>query len=127
MNALPAHMVPSRIRLIDELPLTGQGKVDRRRLEELAGEPGTAAEAVEPGSHTEARVAAIVAKMLGCDHVSVTENLFGLGADSVQLIAIRQQLPQEFGSELPLARMFENASVRTVAAALAATPRVPPR
>ncbi|OEJ61349.1 hypothetical protein BGM19_28375 [Streptomyces agglomeratus] len=126
MNVLPAHMVPSRIRVIDELPLTDQGKVDRRRLEELAGAPETGVEAVEPRSDTEARIAAIVAETLGCDRVSVTENLFGLGADSVQLIAIRQRLSEEFGHELPLARMFENASVRTVAAALAAVPRVPP-
>ncbi|MEU8502460.1 amino acid adenylation domain-containing protein [Streptomyces lavendulae] len=126
MNALPAHMVPSRIRVIDELPLTDQGKVDRRRLEELAGEPETGVETVEPGSDTEALVAAIVADTLGCDRVGVTENLFALGADSVQLIAIRQRLSEEFGRELPLARMFENASIRTVAAALAAAPRVPP-
>nr|WP_260860122.1 non-ribosomal peptide synthetase [Streptomyces cupreus] len=122
MNALPAHMVPNRIRVIDELPLTDQGKVDPRRLEELAGEPETDVEAVEPGSDTEARVAAVVARTLGRDRVSVTENLFGLGADSVQLIAIRQRLSDEFGRELPLARMFENASIRTVAAALVATP-----
>ncbi|MFC9624292.1 amino acid adenylation domain-containing protein [Streptomyces sp. NPDC056930] len=126
VNALPAHMVPSRIRVIDELPLTDQGKVDRRRLEELAGEPETGVEAVEPGSDTEARVAAIVAETLGLDRVSVTENLFGLGADSVQLIAIRQRLSTEFGCKLPLARMFENASIRTVADALEAAPRVPP-
>ncbi|GGW11557.1 hypothetical protein GCM10010230_65310 [Streptomyces narbonensis] len=126
VNALPAHMVPSRIRVIDELPLTDQGKVDRRRLEELAGEPETGVEAVEPGSDTEARVAAIVAETLGLDRAGVTENLFGLGADSVQLIAIRQRLSTAFGHELPLVRLFENASIRTVAAALEAAPRVPP-
>ncbi|MFJ4585190.1 amino acid adenylation domain-containing protein [Streptomyces echinatus] len=126
MNALPAHMVPSRIRVIDELPLTGQGKVDRRRLEELAGRPETGVEAVEPASETEARVAAIVAETLGRDRVSVTENLFALGADSVQLIAVRQRLCEEFGHELPLARMFENASIRTVSTALATAPRPAP-
>jgi amino acid adenylation domain-containing protein len=121
-TALPAHVVPTRIRVIDELPLTAQGKVDRRRLEELAGEPGNGATVVGPASGTEARIAAVVAAVLGHDRLSVTDNLFQLGADSVQVVAIRQRLFAEFGHELPLARLFENASIRGLAAVLAAAP-----
>ncbi|QRP47964.1 phosphopantetheine-binding protein [Amycolatopsis sp. FDAARGOS 1241] len=108
--------------MIDEQPLNAQGKVDRRRLEELAGEPGNGTTVVGPASDAKVRIAAIFAETLGHDQVGVTDNLFRLGADSVQIVAIRQRLSAEFGRELALARMFENTSIRTLTTAFRPRP-----
>ncbi|TKK87203.1 amino acid adenylation domain-containing protein [Herbidospora galbida] len=77
---LPRHMVPDLWGLLPELPLTGNGKLDRRRLPALT--PVTTAQA-PPATPAEHRIAAIWADLLGLDTVGVDDDVFTLGAQSV--------------------------------------------
>jgi mycobactin phenyloxazoline synthetase len=82
---LPPHMVPELIVPLEELPLTANGKVDRKALTALAseasGEPGQTYTA--PRSAVEKVLAGIVADVLGVDRVGVDDDFFALGGDSV--------------------------------------------
>jgi amino acid adenylation domain-containing protein/non-ribosomal peptide synthase protein (TIGR01720 family) len=78
---LPAHMVPAAMVVLPQFPLAPSGKVDRARLPEpefIAGEH------VEPDNDTEALIAQVFAEVLGQDRVSVTDDFFELGGDSLR-------------------------------------------
>ncbi|MGW6598225.1 amino acid adenylation domain-containing protein [Streptomyces sp. NPDC055036] len=79
---LPDYMVPSRIEMLPAMPLTPNGKIDRRAL---AAAPGSAAavEHIAPRTDTERALAGIWADVLGVPRVGVEDNFFALGGDSI--------------------------------------------
>ncbi len=81
---LPEPMVPSAFVVMDELPVTPSGKVDRRALPPaLEALPGAA-----PRTPAEVALADLWAEVLGLDHVSVEEDFFTLGGDSILLLKL---------------------------------------
>ncbi|AQA20680.1 amino acid adenylation domain protein [Rhodococcus sp. MTM3W5.2] len=88
-RSLAPHMVPSAIVVIDALPVTINGKVDRKALPEP--DFGSAAESyVAPSNAMEELLAGLFAEVLGVDRVSVADSFFALGGDSIvsiQLVA----------------------------------------
>lgn len=83
--ALPAYMVPARFHALAELPLTGNGKTDRKQLAALAPSSGVT---VPPETDTERRVAALWARALGLpeDGVGRTDDFYALGGTSLSAI-----------------------------------------
>lgn len=116
---LPAAMVPTRFFVHRSLPLTANGKVDRKRLAELSGamnHDATAAANHEPlRDGTESRVAAIMASAMGISSVPPAENFFALGATSIQLVEVAATLSRDFGREVPAMALFERPTVRALA------------
>lgn len=82
-DLLPGYMIPTRIEILEQMPLTDNGKLDRRAVVALL-EPD-AAEAVDarPRTPLEAALATIVAEVLGTDRIGVHDDFFGAGGDSV--------------------------------------------
>ncbi|MFK8845335.1 amino acid adenylation domain-containing protein [Streptomyces sp. Ac-502] len=98
---LPAYMIPADLQVIDAIPLTGNGKVDRNRLTALAGPaaPGAAADGgAAPRDELERALAALWAEVLHVPSVGRDADLFALGGDSLlvaQLVGrMRRELPQ---------------------------------
>ncbi|MFX8704236.1 phosphopantetheine-binding protein, partial [Acinetobacter baumannii] len=77
---LPDYLVPSVIVLLDRLPLTANGKIDRDALPEPAV---VARELVAPRNEREAELLTIWRKVLKRQDIGVTENFFALGGDSI--------------------------------------------
>ncbi|WP_181923869.1 non-ribosomal peptide synthetase [Streptomyces inhibens] len=82
-SVLPEYMVPSSFVLLDALPLTANGKIDRRALPEPVPAGGEGAAYVAPGNEVEETLAAIWAEVLGVERVGVQDNFFALGGDSI--------------------------------------------
>ena len=123
---LPDYMVPAAFVALPELPLTSNGKVDRNALKDIApeacaSEPEQSAAAATP---EEAELAGIWAELLERDSVSVTGNFFELGGDSLLAVQLSARVRERMRVELPLRMIFENPSVRSLAAALAQRARV---
>lgn len=115
---LPGHMVPSAVVLMDALPLTANGKVDRARLPEPGGvEEGTAS-FVAPRTPTETQLAAIWAEVLKRDQVGVTDNFLALGGHSLLAIRLLGKISKSFGVRLPLRSLFETPTVEQIAVAV---------
>ncbi|MEH0449387.1 amino acid adenylation domain-containing protein [Streptomyces sp. B21-102] len=114
---LPAYMVPGVYLELDSLPLTANGKVDRRALvvpEDLSDDDGPRYEA--PETPVEQTVAEVWASMLGAERVGLHDNFFTLGGDS--LLAMRSviRLRKELDVEIPIRVLFDSPTLRDVAA-----------
>ncbi|MFG5724141.1 non-ribosomal peptide synthetase [Streptomyces murinus] len=118
-DRLPAYMVPAAVVVLDALPLTVNGKVDRKRLpvpEPVRTAAGTAFTA--PRTPTEERVAAVWRELLGLDAVGADDNFFDLGGHSLLATRLVFRLREEFATELPLRVLFAEPTVAGIAAVL---------
>ncbi|MFS4097109.1 non-ribosomal peptide synthetase [Streptomyces sp. AF1A] len=118
-DRLPAYMVPAAVVVLDALPLTVNGKVDRKRLP--VPEPVRAAARIAftaPRTPTEERVAAVWRELLGLDAVGADDNFFDLGGHSLLATRLVFRLREEFATELPLRVLFAEPTVAGVAAVL---------
>ncbi|SOD02868.1 amino acid adenylation domain-containing protein, partial [bacterium JGI 053] len=116
---LPAHMVPALFVALDALPLSPNGKVDRRALPAPPERPDEiASPAVAPRTETEAQVAAIWAEVLGVSGVGVEDDVFLLGAHSLAVTQVASRLRGRMQVELSLADLFAAPTVAGTAAAI---------
>jgi aryl carrier-like protein len=116
--SLPDPLVPAACVVLDALPLTANGKVDRRAL--LALDRGGRVDAggfVAPRTPTEEALAGVWRDVLGIDRVGVHESFFALGGDSIRAIRVLAGA-RERGVPLTLAQLFAHQTVAELAAAL---------
>ena len=114
---LPAYMVPAALLLLESLPLSGNGKIDRKALLRRAEDTGTpSAPAALPLSRAETIAAAIWKELLGRQAVGADDNFFDLGGTSVLAVRLHRRLTEAFGSTFPLVSVFEYPTVRAFAA-----------
>ncbi|WP_305095265.1 amino acid adenylation domain-containing protein [Prescottella sp. R16] len=118
---LPSYMVPAAVVVLDRLPLTANGKVDRRALP--APDPGAAA-GRPPSGRVEETVAGLFAQLLGVDAVSADESFFALGGDSIMAIQLVSRA-REAGVVFTPHDVFDRLTVAGLAA-VATAAREPP-
>jgi amino acid adenylation domain-containing protein len=111
---LPDYMVPSAFVAMDALPLTRNGKVDRRALPEPVAEASE--QYVAPRTPTESALAAIWADLLSVDRVGADDGFFALGGHSLLATRLVSRIRDGFGVELPLRATFEQPTLAALAA-----------
>src|SRR5262249_953976 len=100
---LPEHMVPSSFVLLPALPLSANGKVDRRALARVEGEREAVAGYAAPRTPVEEVLCEIWGEVLGLDRVvGVEDNFFALGGHSLLATQVASRVYQDFGIELPV-------------------------
>jgi len=117
---LPGYAVPARITVVDALPLTSNGKVDRSALSELAAVTDDDPRARPPSGDTETAVARLWQELLGVPVADREANFFTLGGDSVSALRMLTSIRQRYGVDIPVRRFLAAATVAEVAAAVAA-------
>jgi amino acid adenylation domain-containing protein len=116
MEKLPDYMIPAAFVRMDRLPLTNNGKVDRRALPDPAGgRPEIAAPFVAPRTDAERTVARIFSECTGIEPVGIEDNFFDLGGDSLLLARLVSRLSRAFGREISVGQAFESPSVAGMA------------
>ncbi|MFL6203220.1 MAG: amino acid adenylation domain-containing protein, partial [Thermoanaerobaculia bacterium] len=108
---LPEYMVPSAIVVLDSLPLTANGKVDRRALPAPEGEDYARSEHVAPRTELERRLCEIWAEVLGLERVGIADGFFDLGGHSLLAMRVVSRVRSELGRELPLRALFEHPTI----------------
>ncbi|WP_107658694.1 amino acid adenylation domain-containing protein [Nocardia suismassiliense] len=125
-DVVPDHLVPSRLVVLDALPHTVNGKLDRQALPEPPSDAGGRS----PETPAEAAVCAIVSTALGHDAVSVDDDFFGVGGDSITAISVSSRLreqglllsPQDLLTRRPLAELAATAAAAASGPESAAAP-----
>jgi amino acid adenylation domain-containing protein/FkbM family methyltransferase len=118
---LPGYMVPAIFQLIDELPLTANGKIDRKALPLPQWSIGTDEEYVAPTNELEQRLVALWEDLLRIDRIGVRDDFFRLGGHSLlatRLISAINKAFQEEKVELSVADVFMTPTVEGVAKAI---------
>jgi amino acid adenylation domain-containing protein len=119
---LPEYMVPSVFVLLDELPLTANGKIDRKALPKPDRvRPELTDVFVAPATEVEESVARIWAEVLGVERVGVNDNFFELGGHSLLATTIASRIYELFQIELPLRTLFEAPTVAALATVIEST------
>ncbi|WP_292990141.1 non-ribosomal peptide synthetase [Mycobacterium sp.] len=111
--ALPEYMTPAAYVVIDEIPITAHGKIDRTALPEP--EIMAKAQYRDPSTITERRVAALFSELLGHDKVGVDDSFFDLGGHSLVATKLVTAIRSECGVELGIRDVFELGTVGALA------------
>jgi amino acid adenylation domain-containing protein len=116
---LPEYMVPHTFLVLDSLPLTANGKVDRAALLELAtARPGRQTDFVPARDELELRLVEIWEDILESEPIGVTDDFFDLGGHSLLAVRLIARIRRDLGRDLPLSALLESATVERLAVAV---------
>ncbi|MCX7923871.1 MAG: amino acid adenylation domain-containing protein [Clostridia bacterium] len=112
LEELPEYMIPSYFMRIDKIPMTSNGKVDRKSLPKPDGHINTGVEYQAPGNEVEKRLAQIWSQILGAERVGTNENFFILGGDSIRAISLISRINKEFQTNIQMKDLYINQTIR---------------
>ncbi len=113
---LPAYMIPSYMMQIEKIPVTVNGKLDKRSLPEINA---TEKEHTDPKNKTEEKICKLFCEVLNLSNVSVNDNFFEIGGNSIKAIKLLYGFNNIFNTQLNLQKIYINPTVRKMAEYLA--------
>ena len=113
---LPVYMLPSELHVVEKMPLTSSGKVDRKYL--VANyTKNSVSESIEesfPVTELAKKLLALWEEVLQCEVQSFSDDFFRLGGDSIRVIALRQLIEEQLNVKLEYTELFQNASFKAL-------------
>jgi amino acid adenylation domain-containing protein len=110
-ESLPEYMVPAQFAVLDSLPLTHNGKVDRKALPAPSALMAGAGKGGAPKTQTQLKIAEIWGDLLKIDGIGIEDDFFDLGGHSLAATALIQRLRLTFGVEVKLASLFDRPTI----------------
>ncbi|MBD1394377.1 non-ribosomal peptide synthetase [Mucilaginibacter glaciei] len=118
-GSVPDYMVPDNFIQVFEMPLTPNGKVDKKALAQTGAIPTESVnQYTAPRTDVETMVADIWKKHLGIDKIGIYDNFFELGGHSLIAVKVMANIEKETGRRLPLAILFENSTIEKLSLTL---------
>ncbi len=114
LKELPEYMIPTYFIQLDKLPLTVNGKVDRKALPEPNGRIVTGAEYEAPRNITEEKLIDIWREVLGVERIGINDNFFELGGHSLKATSLVAKIHKVLNIEVPLREIFKASTVKGV-------------
>ncbi|MGW6935785.1 amino acid adenylation domain-containing protein [Lentzea sp. NPDC054927] len=115
---LPEYMVPNRVLTLPVLPLTPNGKTDRNALKAIAAQQTSSTDHVAPSGPAQDLLHELWCAALGVSRVSAAENIFDIGATSLLVVRVRQELLARHGIDVPLTAFFVHPTISSLAQVL---------
>jgi len=117
VNFLPDYMIPNKVVVFDELPTTANGKIDLKALaaSDLTDVDTEDRPFVAPRTNVERRIAAYWKRAMKRETVSVQDDFFATGGNSLIAVGLINKLNAEFGTTLPLQVLFESPTIEGLA------------
>jgi len=112
---LPEYLVPSFIGILDSLPLSANGKVDRQALPKIEN-LALRDEFVAPRTPEEAGIANLWKSLLGLEKVGIRDNFFVLGGHSMLAVRLISEIKKAYDKKIPLSFLYQGATVEALAA-----------
>ncbi|WBF45734.1 non-ribosomal peptide synthetase [Serratia rubidaea] len=117
-QTLPSAWLPTEFYRIDSIPLTPNGKRDKKRLGDTAVRLDTPGQCIAPRNDTETRVQRIWRDLLQREHIGVTDDFFQLGGHSILVARMVESIEADFGQRVPIADIYVAPTIARVAATL---------
>lgn len=113
---LPEYMLPGDLVILDEMPLTPNGKIDRKRLPDaqLGQQGAEAAQYVAPESDLEKTIASVWRQTLNRDSVGLKDNFFDLGGHSLLIVQVHQILKEKLEQSVSLTDLYRFPTIRAL-------------
>ncbi len=108
------YMIPRIYVTLDEIPLNSNGKIDYKRLPKVDILQKYYANYVAPKNKVEKAIQSVISEHLGIEKVSVEESLFDLGATSLDVVTIHNQLEKKLKIDLSILDLFDKPTIRTL-------------
>jgi amino acid adenylation domain-containing protein len=108
---LPNYMIPAYFYQVEEIPLTANGKVDRKKLATYESNLDTGIEYIAPNTDLEKKIADIWRDILKLDKVGVMDNFFLIGGNSLKVILLFRRLKEELNLDITVVSLFDHASI----------------
>ncbi|MCD8926416.1 condensation domain-containing protein, partial [Staphylococcus epidermidis] len=112
---LPEYMIPMYMMQIDELPVTSNGKLNKKALPEIKVQHKTH---VEPQNETEKMLVDVFKNVLNLDSVSTEDNFFEIGGHSLKAISVINNIENQIDVRIPLKTIFEHPTVKQLTVAI---------
>ncbi|HYA88525.1 MAG TPA: amino acid adenylation domain-containing protein [Nitrospirota bacterium] len=121
LRELPAYMVPPYFVLLDKLPITTNGKIDRKALPSPTSDSlATSHDFVGPQTETTKALAAIWTELLNVENIGINDDFFELGGHSLLALKAVSRIRDVFKVDLPAETMFEKPTIASLSGILAA-------
>uniref|UniRef100_UPI00286A53B5 amino acid adenylation domain-containing protein n=1 Tax=Chamaesiphon sp. OTE_20_metabat_361 TaxID=2964689 RepID=UPI00286A53B5 len=117
-SRLPDYLIPTAIVMLTALPLTTNGKVDRRALPQPETRPEPEAKLLEPRDDLERQLTSMWEQALGVHPIGIRDNFFALGGHSLIAVRLFAQIEQIWGQNLPLATLLQKQTIEELATVL---------
>ncbi|MDH0605981.1 thioesterase domain-containing protein, partial [Pseudomonas sp. GD03869] len=114
---LPDYMVPAHLLFLEHLPLTGNGKLDRKALPQPDASQSQQAY-VAPRTVLEQSIAAIWAEVLKVERVGLTDNFFELGGNSLLLVTLKSRLAEHCGLDVKISQLMSSSTIQELVTSL---------
>lgn len=110
---LPEYMIPSRFIEIDKIPVTSNGKIDRKSLPEPEESEFTS-NYKPPENRIEKQLVGIWEEVLDRKNIGIEDDFFELGGNSMNLISLASKIYEDMGIELPIMNLFKNPTIKGI-------------
>jgi amino acid adenylation domain-containing protein len=117
MNKLPHFMIPDSIVIVDEMPYTPNRKIDQKVIQKLAEKhlKSVRKEIVPPNSKAEKQIADFWKEVMRIDKVSIHDNFFETGGNSITAVALLHKIKENLHVNLPIQVLFESPTIEGLA------------
>jgi amino acid adenylation domain-containing protein len=115
ISQLPGYMVPLVYVTLDAFPLTPNGKKDRKALKPATRPQQKVTTSGQPDSEIEQIIVSVWQDILSLEHISVEQNLFEIGASSLDVVRAGKKLEERLGRPLDTINLFEHSTIRALA------------
>ncbi|CAL2089900.1 Tyrocidine synthase 3 [Tenacibaculum sp. 190524A02b] len=111
---LPDYMIPNHFMQIPIIPLTPNGKVDKKSLEEVITKEALVDPYVAPSNEIEEKLVLIWQEVLGVEKVGITDNFFGLGGNSIKAVTIKNRIDKQFDITIQITTFFQEPIIQNI-------------
>ncbi|WDF58187.1 amino acid adenylation domain-containing protein [Flavobacterium sp. KACC 22758] len=122
---LPEYMVPSFFVPLSEIPLTSNGKTDRKALPDVSGKDVIKNQYAAPRNETEEKLVNIWQEILKIDSVGIHDNFLELGGHSLLIVKVINKIKKELKLDVSIKAFFENPTIETLSKQLQNTQYIP--
>ncbi len=116
IDKLPEYMVPAILIELSALPLTSNGKIDKKALPDPEEGDRATCEFIAPRNHVEEVLASVWQKLLDVEKIGIHDNFFEMGGDSLLAIRVVSAIRKELETEIAISSLFEYQTIASLAA-----------